>query len=146
MSDSLKSRLQSDLAQARRDRDKLKTLVLSTTLSEIRNREIEAGGDVDDDEVQAVVGRAIKQRRDAAEQMRAGGRSELAEKEDAEVVILTEYLPPQLSEDEVRAMVREILSSGAPNMGAVMGQIMPRVRGRFDGKEVNRIVREELGS
>ena len=146
MSDSLKSRLQSDLAQARKDRDKLRTLVLSTTLSEVRNREIELGGEADDEQVQAIVTKAIKQRRDAADQMRSGGRPELAEKEESELQLLMGYLPPQLSEDEVRTMVREIVASGAPHMGAVMGQIMPKVRGRFDGKEVNRIVREELGS
>jgi uncharacterized protein YqeY len=88
--------------------------------------------------------KAIKQRRDAAEQMRAGGREELAAKEEAEAKVLAGYLPEGLSEDEVRAMIREILAGGATAMGPVMGQLMPRLRGRFDGKEANRLVREEL--
>jgi hypothetical protein len=144
VSSTLKARLRADLDQARRDRDKPRTLVLSTTLSEIRNREIELGEEASDDEVVAALGRAIKQRRDAAEQMRAGGRPELADKERGEAELLTTYLPEQLGEDEVRGIVRELVSGGADQMGAVMAGLMPRIRGRFDGKEANRIVREEL--
>lgn len=143
MSD-LKARLQNDLGEARKSRDKVRTLVLSTTLSELRNREIDERREVGDTEVQEVVSRAIKQRRDAAEQMRAGGRPELAEKEEAEAEILKAYLPEQLSPDEVRAMIREIVEGGATAMGAVMGQLMPRIKGRFDGKEANALVREAL--
>lgn len=144
MSSPLKRRLQADLDAARRARDKARTLVLSTTLSEVKNREIDAGAEASDDDVVAVVTRAIKQRRDAAEQMRAGGREELASKEEGEARLLSDYLPEGLSEDEVRAMIREIVADGAAGMGPVMGRLMPRLRGRFDGKEANRIVREEL--
>lgn len=143
MSD-LKARLQKDLGEARKSRDKFRTLVLSTTLSELRNREIDERREVGDAEVQEVVSRAIKQRRDAAEQMRSGGRPELAEKEEAEAELLKAYLPEQLSPDEVRAMIREIVEGGATAMGAVMGQLMPRIKGRFDGKEANGLVREAL--
>jgi uncharacterized protein YqeY len=140
----LKARLQKDLGEARKSRDKFRTLVLSTTLSELRNREIDERREVGDAEVQEVVSRAIKQRRDAAEQMRSGGRPELAEKEEAEAELLKAYLPEQLSPDEVRAMIREIVEGGATAMGAVMGQLMPRIKGRFDGKEANGLVREAL--
>jgi len=140
----LKTRIQSDLNAARKQRDKLRTLVLSTALSEIRNKEIDEGKDVDDDGVVQVISRAIKQRKDASEQMRAAGRGELADTEDAQAEVLSEYLPEGLSEDEVRALVQEIVASGADQMGAVMGRLMPAIRGRFDGKEANRIVREEL--
>ncbi|MBT8336616.1 MAG: GatB/YqeY domain-containing protein [Gemmatimonadetes bacterium] len=144
MTSSLKGRLQADLNDARRSRDKIRTLVLSMTLSEIRNREIDAGGELDDDGVIQAVTKAIKQRRDAAEQMRAGGREDLATKEEGEAELLAVYLPAGLSEDEVRAIIREIVAGGASAMGPVMGQLMPRLRGRFDGKEANRLVREEL--
>jgi hypothetical protein len=143
---TLKARLRADLNQARRDRDRVRTLVLSTTLSEVRNREIELGAEASDDDVLQVIGRAIKQRRDAAEQMAAGGRPELAEKEEREAELLGAYLPEQLGEDDVRGLVREIVEGGADQMGAVMGQLMPRIRGRFDGKDANRIVREELSA
>jgi len=140
----LTSRIRADLNQARKLRDKERTLVLSTILADVRNREIESGGELEDADVVQVLAKAIKQRRDAAEQMRAGGREDLARREDAQADTLQAYLPAGLSEDEVRAMVREIVAGGAAQMGAVMGQLMPRIRGRFDGKEANRIVREEL--
>ena len=89
--------------------------------------------------------KAIKQRGDAADQMREAGREELAAKEEAQAAILKEFMPEGLSEDEVRALVREFVAQGADQMGAVMGRLMPEIRGRFDGKDANRIVREELG-
>ena len=144
MSEDLKTRLRSDLALARKARNRLGTVVLTTLLSDLRNREIEIGGEVGDEEVQAVVAKAIKQRRDSAQQMLEGGRPELAEKESEEAAMLQSYLPPALSESEVRAMVREAIDNGATEMGAVMGRIIPRIRGRFEGKEANRLVREEL--
>jgi uncharacterized protein YqeY len=144
LSSSLKSRLHADLNEARKGRDKLRTLVLSTTLSELRNREIEMGGEADDPEVLAVLTKAVKRRKEAAEQMRSGGRDELAEREEAEGRMLSAYLPEGLSEEEVRDIVREIVAEGPREMGPVMGRLMPRLRGRFDGKEANRIVREVL--
>ena len=140
----LKARLQQDLSQARKARDKARTLVLSTTLSEIRNKEIELGREATDEDVEAVVTKAIKQRRDAADQMRAGNREDLAQKEEAEAALLADYLPEQLDEAEVRAMIQEIVAGGTTAMGQVMGQLMPRIRGRFDGKAANVLVREAL--
>ncbi len=77
--------------------------------------------------------------------MEAGGRTDLAEKEAAEAEILQVYLPPPMSEEDVRALVRQAVQDGADAMGPLMGRIMPQIRGRFDGKAANRIVREELG-
>ena len=144
MSSPLKDRLKAELNEARKGREKLRTLVLSTTLSDLRNREIEVGKEVDDAEVLSVLTKAMKRRKEAADQFRAAGRVELAEKETAEAEILGAYLPEGLSEEEVRGIIREILAGGATEMGPVMGQLMPRLQGRFDGKEANRIVREEL--
>ncbi|MET0398678.1 MAG: GatB/YqeY domain-containing protein [Longimicrobiaceae bacterium] len=142
---ALKEQIRGDLNTARRERDKLRTTVLTTLLSDLRNREIEVGHELTDEEVLPVVGTGIKRRREAAEQMRGGGREELAAKEDEEAKILAVYLPPQLGEAEVRAFVREAVSGGAKDLGGVMKAVMPRVKGQFDGKELNRIVREELG-
>ena len=144
MADALKTRLQSDLNRARKDRDRGRTLVLSTTLSELKNREIELGRDASDHDAILVLTRALKQRRESAEQMRAGARADLADSEDAQADILKEYLPEPLSEDLVRAMIRKAIAGGADEMGAVMGRLMPQVQGRFDGKEANRIVRDEV--
>lgn len=119
-------------------------MVLTTLLSEVRNREIAVREELDDEGVAGVVARAIKQRRAAAEQMLEAGRPELADKESAEVALLQDYLPAALSEVDVRDMVREVIATGANQMGPVMGKVMPQIRGRFDGKEAGRIVREEL--
>lgn len=145
MPSGLKKQIQEDLNDARRAGDRLARDVLSMVLSDIRNREIETRGEADDDEIRKVLAKAVKQRHEAAEQMREGGRPELAEKEEREAELVSEYLPPPLTEDEVREMVREAVEQGADAVGPVMGRIMPRIRGRFDGKEANRIVREELG-
>jgi uncharacterized protein YqeY len=142
----LKSRLQADLNQSRKQRDKERTLVLSTILADVRYKEIDDGREASDEVVIQVLGKAIKQRKDAAEQMRAGGREELAAIEDAQAAVLSEYLPEGMSEDEVRVLVREAIASGVKEMGPLMGSLMPKIRGRFDGKEANRIVREELGA
>ena len=144
MSSSLKDRLRADLKEARLGREKLRTLVLSTTLSDLRNREIELGKDSEDPEVLAVITKAVKRRKEAATQMRDADRVELAEKEEAEAEILSAYLPEALSEEEVRGFVLEIVGDGVREMGPVMGRLMPRLKGRFDGKEANRIVREVL--
>jgi hypothetical protein len=142
---ALTDRLRADLNSARRERDKLRTLVLTTTLSEIKNREIELGREPTDEDVIEVVGRAIRKRREAAEQIRAVGRTDLADKEEREAALLLPYMPEQLAESEVRRMVKEAVAAGANDIGAVMSAVMPRVKGRFDGRETNRIVREELG-
>lgn len=145
MASDLKKRIQADLNTARKERDKERTLVLSTALSEIRNKEIDVGAELDDDGVVQVLSRAIKQRKDAADQMRGAGREELAEREETQVEVLSEYLPEGLSEEEVREIVRGLIASGTDQIGPLMGRLIPEIRGRFDGKEANRIVREELG-
>lgn len=144
MPSELKQRLQNDLNQARKDRNKDRTLVLSTVFSEVKNREIDSREEVTDDGVIQVISKAIKQRKDAATQMRDAGREELAVIEEAQSAVLAEYLPAGLSEDEVRDMIRAAIADGADQMGAVMGRLMPQLRGRFDGGEANRLVREEL--
>jgi uncharacterized protein len=145
MAEALRTRLRTDLNTARKERDRLRTAVLSTFLSEVRNREIELGTEAADPDIEALLITAIKRRREAAEQMRAGRREELAEKEEQEAVMLQAYLPPPLGEEEVRGMVREAVAGGAGDLGAVMKVVMPRVKGRFEGRELNRVVREELG-
>jgi uncharacterized protein YqeY len=141
----LKNRLREDLNHARRERDKARTSLLTMTLSELKNREIELGREAEDAEVLDIITKAVKRRKEAAEQIRAAGRDEMADREEQEAVVLGVYLPQQLTEEEVRAYAREAIAAGANNVGALMSQLMPRLKGRFDGKEANRIAREELG-
>lgn len=140
----LAERLRTDLNAARRDRDKLRTQLLSMTLAEMKNRQIELGRELTEADVTDVVGKAMKRRREAAEQIRAAGRIDLAEKEEQEAALLAQYMPAQMSEAEARSIIREAIAGGADNVGAVMSLVMPKLKGRFDGRETNRIVREEL--
>lgn len=147
MSDAtLKDRMRAELNDARKQRDKLRTNVFSMTLSELRNREIELGREAVDADVLDVVQRAIKRRREAAEQMKQGGRADRAEQEEQEAGVLSGYLPPALDEAAVRELIRRAIAGGAGNIGAVMSAIMPEIKGSFDGREANRIAREELGA
>lgn len=142
---ALKDRIRDDLNEARRQKDRLRTTVLSTALSEVRNREIDLGREAGDEDVVGVLTKALKQRRESAEQMRSAGRAELAEKEEREAELLAGYMPAAMTEDEVRGLARDAIAAGATDLGSVMGALMPRIKGRFDGRDANRIVREELG-
>jgi uncharacterized protein len=116
----------------------------------IHNASIERGRDLTDPEVEEIIGREIKHRREAIEAYAKGGRDDLAQKESLELAILSEYLPPPLSEMEVRVLVDEAVAmtgaKGPKDMGRVMGVLMPRVRSRVDGALVQRLVRDALGT
>ena len=140
----LKDSLREDMNAARRRQDKDRARLLSTILSDIKNKEIELRHELDDAETVEVLAKALKLRKEAAESMES--RPELAEKELAEAEALKAYMPPQLSEEEIRQIVTEAVDGGASNMGAVMGRVMPQTKGRADGREVNRLVREVLDS
>jgi uncharacterized protein YqeY len=129
---------------ARKAQDKDRTLVLGTILANLKNREIDLRRPATDEEVVEVLRKGIKIRREAIEQYQAGGRSELADAEQAQIAVLEEFLPPAVDPEEIRAAVREVIAGGAKDLGKVMGQIVPRYKGRADGKLINQIVREEL--
>lgn len=141
----LLTRIESDLTAARKAQDKPRTLLLSTVLADLKNRRIELRHDLSDDDVQEVLRRGIKRRRESIEMYEKGEREDLVARERAEVGMLEPYLPAQVDDDELRAAVREAIAAGAKNIGAVMGKVMPRFKGRADGTRINAIVREELG-
>jgi uncharacterized protein YqeY len=141
---SLPETLQAALNSARRAKDKDRTLVLGTILANLKNRQIELQRDVTDDEVIEVVRKGIKTRRESVEQYNAGNRPELAEKELAQIRVLEEFLPPAADPADIRAAVREAIAAGAKDVGKIMGAVMPRFKGRADGKLINQIAREEL--
>jgi len=130
--------------EARRQRDQARTLLLSTILSDIQNREIELKHSPTDDDTAEVLRRGVKRRKEAIEQYEKGKREDLAARERAEVKMLEEFLPTAVSPDEIRAAVRDAIAAGAKEMGPLMAKIMPLFKGRADGKVVNQIVREEL--
>jgi uncharacterized protein YqeY len=142
---TLAARLQGEMTSARKAQDKDGVLLLSTVLSEVKNREIEVKRALTDDDVVDVIRKAIKRRRESVELYDKAGRPELAAVERREADALQVYLPAAPSDDEVRAAVREAIAGGAGNIGVVMGKVMPRFKGRLDGSVINRIAREELG-
>lgn len=143
---SLGERLQAALNEARKSRDQARTLLFSTILADLKNREFALHHPLTDDEALDVVRRGIKQRREAAEQFVAVDRRERADGELAEVAALEVYLPAQVPSEEIRAAVRAVIAGGATDLGKVMGQVMPHFKGRADGKLVNQIAREELSA
>ena len=141
---SLADRLRAAMNAARKQRDQARTLLLSTILSDVKNREIELSRTPTDDETTEVLRRGIKKRREAVDVYEKAGRAAAAAVEAAEIKVLESYLPAAVPPDDIRAAVREAIASGAGDMGKVMAAVMPKFKGRADGKLVNQIVREEL--
>lgn len=147
---TMKSRLDDDLKQAMRDRDTVRRDVIRYLRSEIRNQEIRVQKDLDDEGVVQVLSRQAQQRRDSIEAFAEAKRADLVEKEQAELAIIMGYLPQQMTRDEITEMVQQVVAevgaAGPGDMGKVMSRIMPQVRGRAEGREVNSIVIETLRS
>jgi len=149
---SLKDRLQSDLTTAMKSRDELRTATLRMALTAVRMEEVSgtSARELEDDEVVAVLGREAKKRREAAEAFDGGGRPDRADRERAEGEVLADYLPAQLSDDDLRdivaAAIAETGAEGPRGIGAVMRVVSPQTAGRADGGRVAAEVRRQLGS
>lgn len=148
---SLKKQILDDLKSAMREGDTAKRDVLRMLDSMIKNVEIEKKKreeGLSDEEVQEVIARAIKQRKDSIAQYEQGGRGDLASKEKSEVAILAAYMPEQLDEEKIREIVAATISeTGASfpsDIGKVMGPVMAKLKGQADGQIVRKIVEEEL--
>ena len=131
-----------------RSGDSLRRDVLRMAQNSAYTVEKREGRELTDDEYAAILAREVKTRRESIEAFRSGGREDLASKEEAEIAILADYLPQQLSEDELTALVSEgIAATGAQSardLGKVMGWLSPRTRGRADGKQVAALVAKAL--
>lgn len=147
---SLATRIEHDLKQAMKARDTETVATLRMVLAGIRNLRAEAGHgeDVADEEVLDLLGREAKRRNEAATAYAEAGRGELAEKERRELEVLQRYMPRQLDEGELRELVEAAITEtgaqGPSDLGKVMSVVMPNVKGRADGKQVNAIARERL--
>lgn len=150
MADSPKERIAAEVRGAMKSGDKERLSTLRLLLAEIHNEEIRGAQPVDEPALQAIVRRAIKQRRESAEQFRKGARPELAAKEERELATLEALLPRQASEDEIRAALAEIVAaqglSGPAALGALMKATLARFGGAVDGATVNRLARESLAA
>jgi uncharacterized protein YqeY len=144
-----KARLHEEMREALKAGQKLRLGALRMLAASVKNREVELGHELSDEELVEVATREVKRRKEAAEAFDGGGRPELAEKERQEQAVLETYLPAQLSEDEVSALIEEAVAatgaSGPGDLGKVMGYVMGKARGRVEGGTVNRLVRARLG-
>ena len=146
---ALPQQIDEDLKTAMKGRDELKVSALRMLKAAVSNTAIQKGKQaLEDGEIQDVIGKLIKQRQEAVEAFTKGGRPEMAEKEAKEAAILKAYLPPAMSEAElkslIQATIQETGASGPQGMGAVMKAVMAKVSGRADGKIINQLVREAL--
>lgn len=146
---SLRDDIAKEVGVALKAGQKEKLSTLRMLLSAVKYKEIDQKRPLNDEEVQQVVGTLIRQRYDSIEQFRKGGRIDLVEKEEGEVAVLKAYLPPQLSIEELRELIKKIAAEvGATeqkDMGKLMKAVMPHVKGKADGKAVNDAVKEVLG-
>jgi uncharacterized protein len=145
----LKIEIQEAMKAAMKAGDHLTLSTLRLLLSALHNEEIKCRRELTTEEIHKTISTLCKQRTEAMELFRKGGRTELAEKEEAELRILQRLLPQPLSEDEVRALIKssieEIGATNVQDLGKLMKQLMPKVSGRSDGKRVNELAKEILG-
>jgi hypothetical protein len=145
----LKAGLQEAAKAALKSGDTIRLSTLRLLLAAVHNEEIRLRRELGAEEIQRVISTLAKQRSEAIELYRKGGRDDLVQKEEAELKILQQFLPQPLTEQEVQAIIRETIAelsaSGIQDLGKVMKQVMPRVSGRADGKRVNELAKSLLG-
>ncbi|MDX5475345.1 MAG: GatB/YqeY domain-containing protein [Bacillaceae bacterium] len=145
---SLLERLNTDMKQAMKEKDKEKLSVIRMIKSSLQNEAIKTKTDLSEDEELTVLSRELKQRKDSLHEFKNAGRDDLANKLQAEIAIVEQYMPAQLSEEEISEIVKQTISevgaSSKAEMGKVMGALMPKVKGKADGSLVNKLVQQHL--
>lgn len=145
---SLAQKIRDDLKEALRKGDKERLSVVRLMLANVNNAEIAKGSPLDDGDILAVIAKQARQTRESIDAFRKGNRSDLVKKEEAELAILEGYLPQRMSKEEIvtaaRQAIEEAGARGPGDKGKVMGKLMPRVKGKAEGSEVNAVVSELL--
>ncbi|AST06734.1 hypothetical protein AF2641_07625 [Anoxybacillus flavithermus] len=145
---SLLERLNNDMKQAMKNKEKDKLSVIRMVKSALQNEAIKLGKTLTEDEELTVLSRELKQRKDSLQEFEKAGRTDLVDKVKEEITVLELYMPKQLSEEELTQIVKETIAevgaSSKADMGKVMGAIMPKVKGKADGSLVNKLVQQHL--
>jgi uncharacterized protein YqeY len=145
----LKKKISDDVKQAMKSGDTVKRSILRMLLSSINNAEKAKQSPLDNSDVLGAIAKEVKRHQESIDAFKKGNRPDLVEKEEAEMVILQAYLPAQMNHDEVVAAVKEVIAAvgaqGPGDKGKVMKDLMPRLKGKADGKEINEVVTELLG-
>jgi len=146
---SLKERIQQDMKDAMRAGDKPRLAAIRLILASIKQKEVDERKDLDDAEITAVLDRMVKQRRESIGQFEKAGRNDLVEQETSELAIIREYLPEQLSQDQLHALIDDAMeqtgASSIKDMGKVMGHLKPKLQGREDMGVVSALIKARLG-
>jgi uncharacterized protein YqeY len=147
---TLKERIQEDMKNAMRAKEKERLATVRLILAAIKQKEVDERIELDDNQVLAVLEKMVKQRRDSIKQYEDANRQELADKEKEEITVLQEYLPEQMDSAELEAVVSEVIAStgaaGPQDMGKVMGALKPRIQGRADMGQASQLVKSKLAS
>jgi len=145
---SLKAKLQTNLTEAMKNRDELRKVPLRLVMAAIKETEIDQQKDLDDSDILRIIQKEAKARLDTIADAQKANRPDLEERAEAELAILKEFLPEELSQEKIEALVRETIAevgaSSMADMGAVMKALMPKIQGRADGGQVSQIVRQTL--
>ena len=146
----ISDKIENDLKEALKSGDRSKVSILRMVKAAVKNKEIEKGSPLNDDEVLGILRSFVKKANESIEQFSKAGRTELAEKEKTELGIIRDYLPRQIGEDEIRRIISDVVSgigaAGPKDMGRVMKAVMEKTKGQADGKIVNSLVKEILES
>ncbi len=149
MEAALKQKLTDDLKQAMRGRDRLRSSVIRLIMAAIKNAEIAKQASLDEADILGIITKEARQRKESIEAFRQGDRQDLVAQEEAELAILKDYLPRQISRDEIIAYARKVIdqvgAQGPRDKGKVMTQLIPQLKGKADGREINAVVTELLG-
>ncbi len=146
---SLKEKLMIDLKASMKNKDKVRKNTVTMIRAAVKQSEIDNRVELEDEDVLSIIMKQVKQRKDSIEDFKAGGRDDLVALTEEEISILTEYLPPQLGAEELEEIVVQAIkdtnAQSKKDMGKIMGKVMPLIKGRADGKQVNQIVMKYFG-
>ena len=147
---SLKQKLTDDLKQAMRSGDKTKRSAIRLLMAAINNAEIARQATLEDADILGIIAKEVRQRHESIEAFKQGNRPDLVAQEEAELAVLQQYLPPQMTREEIveaaRRVIAEVGAEGLGDKGKVMPKLIPQLKGRADGREINAVVSELLGS
>jgi uncharacterized protein YqeY len=144
----INDKVSKEMVSAAKSKDKLRLSALRLIKAALHNKEIDLKGELKEEDVLQVLSSMVKQRKDSIEQFKIGGRQDLVEKEEKELAVVQEFMPQQLSEEEIEkeiiAAIEEVGATGPRDMGKVMKALMPKFTGKADGKVVSAKVKEKL--
>lgn len=143
---SLKEELMADLKKAMKEKDKKRKDTITMVRATIKQKEVDERVDLKDEDVLAIISKQVKEKKKSIDEFKKGNRQDLVDATEAEIEILYDYLPKQLSEDELKDIVQETISRlsihSKKDMGRLMQDIMPRIKGQADGQTINRLAQE----